>query len=167
MRRILLTTLFLYGLLCHAVTYEFRSTSSMPSVSGREIQVTEVGSVNPIQYGTISEYVGHAKSAPYKAPAAEKAEWDGYEEYGGIRIYWKVTKDLWGVYFFTITYSDGTTEKYQGLFDEKGAIAHAKEAAKEKAKEQAMAMPIGSPIIPGLVLVGCYVACKTKRKLAV
>lgn len=84
-------------------------------------------------------------SSPYKAPSAEKNEWDGYEEYGKVRIYWKVTKDVWGIYFFTIAYSDGTSEKHHGLFDEDGAISRAKEVAKQKAQDQAMSVPIGNP----------------------
>jgi len=164
MKRILFTILILQGLLCHAVTYEFKSTSSMSTMSGRNIQITEVGSVSPIQYGTTADYNGYAQTTPYKAQAAERSEWDGYEEYNGVRVYWKVTRDVFGIYFFTITYSDGSSEKYRGLFDEAGAIAHAKESAMEKAKEQAMAMPIGSPTLPVMVIVGCYVAYKSKRK---
>lgn len=155
-----------------------RSTSSYPVQTSRIGYTTNYGNGfnSDAMYGYPQQNSltqGRAYPQPARALGDTKASNTGSETVTvdgySATISYEITGNLLGWVWFTITYSDGTSETYWGTLS--GAKSRATEVARQKAQEEAerlrdeaMATPIGEPLVPTAIILTFYAVYKRKHK---
>ena len=73
----------------------------------------------------------------------------------GVTVTWEVYAPAFGIFWWIINYSDGTSEKYLGLFED--AKRYAQEQAYKKAQQLANSLPIGNGLYVLLIFTIIYI----------
>ena len=73
----------------------------------------------------------------------------------GVTVTWEVYAPAFGIFWWIINYSDGTSEKYLGLFED--AKRYAQEQAYKKAQQLANSLPIGNGLYVLLIFTVIYI----------
>ena len=110
---------------------------------------------NPYLNNTISDYAINDKES-------------GAATVNGVTVTWLVYAPAFGIFWWIITYSDGTSEEYFGLFGD--AKRYAQEQAYKKAQQIANSVPIGNGLCVLLIFTVIYLFgkyCKEKRASSV
>ena len=73
----------------------------------------------------------------------------------GVTVTWEVYAPAFGIVWWVINYSDGTSEEYFGSFE--NAKRHAQEQAYKKAQQLANSVPIGNGLYVLLIFTIIYI----------
>ena len=80
---------------------------------------------------------------------------NGAATVNGVTVTWEVYAPAFGIFWWIINYSDGTSEEYFGSFE--NAKRHAQEQAHKKAQQLANSVPIGNGLYILLIFTVIYI----------
>ena len=86
---------------------------------------------------------------------AANTKGSGAATVNGVTVTWEVYAPAFGIVWWIINYSDGTSEKYFGLFE--NAKRYAQEQAYKKAQQLANSVPIGNGLYVLLIFTMLYI----------
>ena len=86
---------------------------------------------------------------------AANTKGSGAATVNGVTVTWEVYAPALGIVWWIINYSDGTSEKYLGLFE--NAKRYAQEQAYKKAQQLANSLPIGNGLYILLIFTIIYI----------
>ena len=99
----------------------------------------------------------------YSSDYAANTKGSGAATVNGVTVTWEVYAPVFGIVWWVINYSDGTSEEYFGLFE--NAKRYAQEQAYKKAQQLANSLPIGNGLYILLVFTIIYIFyIKNKNK---
>ena len=91
----------------------------------------------------------------YSSDYAANDKGSGAATVNGVTVTWEVYAQAFGIFLWIINYSDGTSEKYLGLFED--AKRYAQEQAYKKAQQLANSLPIGNGLYVLLIFTIIYI----------
>ena len=91
----------------------------------------------------------------YSSDYAINDKESGAATVNGVTVTWEVYAPAFGIFWWIITYSDGTSEEYLGTFGD--AKRYAQEQAYKKAQQLANSVPIGNGLYILLIFTILYI----------
>ena len=91
----------------------------------------------------------------YSSDYAANDKGSGAATVNGVTVTWEVYAPVFGIIWWIINYSDGTSEEYFGSFE--NAKRYAQEQAYKKAQQLANSIPIGNGLYVLLIFTVIYI----------
>ena len=101
----------------------------------------------------------------YSSDYAINDKESGAATVNGVTVTWEVYAPAFGIFWWIINYSDGTSEEYFGSFE--NAKRHAQEQAYKKAQQLANSVPIGNGLYILLIFTVIYLFGKSYKEKSI
>ena len=156
--------LLLYIILVFCCNVNAQQLAQLPSTQ----QLAQLPSTQPLaqlpfnNYHLTTEKEQIELYTTYSSDYAANNKGSGAATVNGVTVTWEVYAPAFGIVWWIINYSDGTSEEYFGSFG--NAKRYAQEQAYKKAQQLANSVPIGNGLYVLLIFTVIYIFYKNKNK---